>query len=92
MKRKVVPSLLILLVLIDIVCSFVFWKYCGMLENNPLMLWALKEGWVYWFLSMLKLGAVSILWLVYPRLRIVTVAFSVVYFVVWFQFFLGSLI
>lgn len=92
MKGKLVPSILVCLVLVDIVCSFVFWKHYGMTENNPVMLWALKEGWVYWIFSVFKLGAASILWAVYPRLRLLTIAFAVVYFVVWFQFFIGSLI
>jgi hypothetical protein len=94
-KLKSAPMILVCLVLIDIFCSFFFWSYCGMIENNPLMLWALQHGLMYWLFSLIKFLLVVILMWAYYKVRIAklfTWILIVVYGLVWLQYFIGRLI
>ena len=94
-KLKPAPIILICLVLIDIFCSFFFWSYCGMTENNPIMLWALEHGWMYWLFSLIKFLLVTILVWAYSRVRIARLFAWIViaiYGLVWLQYFIGRLI
>ena len=88
---------LMCLVIFDCVASYLFWTYSGMVENNPLMLWALKQGWVYWLISAIKIGLVIVLGYGYYNIGSKVCRWCVwvliaVYSIVWVQYFIGSLI
>lgn len=94
-KTKTAQIILVCLVFIDILCSFIMWRYYGMVENNPIMLWALLNGYMYWLFSSIKLILVVVLAWAYPRLRlarIFTWVIIIVYGLVWLQYFIGELI
>jgi len=83
------------LVVFDSIASYVLWKYYGMIENNPIMLWALTIGWVYWVFKVIQIGLVGVLWLGYDKNRIARFAvwlLIVVFTFVWVQYFVGELV
>jgi hypothetical protein len=89
-------TILMGLVIFDSVASFVFWNYCGMIENNPFMLWALEQGWIYWLISLIKIGLVILLGYGYYGIKNRMARFAVwlliaVFTFVWVQYFVGEL-
>ena len=66
-----------------------------MIENNPIMLWALTIGWIYWVFKAVQLGLVGVLWWAYDKQKIVRFAvwlLIVVFTFVWVQYFVGELV
>ena len=66
-----------------------------MIENNPIMLWALTIGWVYWIFKTIQVGLVGVLWWAYPKYRIARFAIWLliaVFVFVWAQYFVGELV
>ena len=83
------------LVVFDSIASYILWKHYGMIENNPIMLWALQVGWLYWLIKAFQAALVALLWAWYTRVRLARGAvyvLIVVFSVTWLQFVVGSLV
>lgn len=63
-----------------------------MTENNPIMLWALQKGAMYWILSVIKFFLALFLWYIYPKSKIGVYILIVIFAFVWIQFFVGYLV
>jgi Domain of unknown function (DUF5658) len=64
-------------------------------EANPIMLWALQHGWVYWAFKGVQLILVAWLFTHFKSKRMVRLANWILIFVfaaVWIQFFIGSVV
>lgn len=91
--RGIAVTLLLLLVALDSIASYYLWKYCGMIENNPIMLWALQIGWVYWLFKLIQTFLVGIICYLYSKnkvARFATGILIVVFSFVWLQFLIGT--
>ena len=84
------------LVIFDSIASFILWSYYGMVENNPIMLSALKMGWIYWLFTLTKIMMVIIIGYEYYNknkiARIGVWLLIIVYTCVWLQYFVGELV
>jgi hypothetical protein len=93
--KSIYPKILIGLVLFDTVATFIFWSKGWMVEANPIMLYALQVGWLYWLIKALQVALVTLLGLWYTKMRVarvVVILGILVFSVAWLQFFIGSLI
>lgn len=90
-------TILMSLVIFDSVATFYLWTYHGMIENNPIMLWALQYGWVYFLLKLIQIGLVIALGYGYYVVENRMARFAVwlliaVFTFVWIQYFIGELV
>lgn len=86
---------LLSLVGFDSVASYLLWQHNLMVEENPIMLWALQVGWLYWLIKLFQVALVGVLWAWYTRVRLARIAvvgLIVVFSVAWLQFLVGSLV
>ncbi len=94
MRSKPIVALMGL-VIFDTLATYFLWNSNLMIEENPLMLWALQQGWIYWVFKVIQIGLVFIVGKYYEKKRIAkfgTWLLIAVFVFVWVQFFIGSLI
>lgn len=94
MKSKPIMALMGL-VIFDTLATYILWHSNLMVEENPIMLWALQQEWAYWVFKLIQIGLVLILGRYYERKRIArfgTWLLIAVFVFVWVQFIIGSLI
>ncbi len=91
-KIKPLPLVLLSAIIFDVVASFILWNYHGMIENNPIMLWALNKGVIYWLISAVKIGLAGFLYCIYPQFKRAIAGVTAIYLIVWIQYFGGLLV
>lgn len=88
-------KILIGLLAFDSIFTYFFWTAGLAEELNPVMLWALQQGTMYWVIKIFQIGLGFILAYLFINNRLAKIGTDIlvlVFAVTWIQFFIGSLI
>ena len=88
-------KMLIGLLAFDSIFTYIFWTYGLAEEQNPLMLWALQQGWMYWAIKIIQIGfgfGLAYLFYNHKIARVATNLLVIIFAITWIQFFIGCLI